>query len=66
MNCKNCKWWGRHVVGNTPSNKLRAICVDPNQPSSYEFQVHQKKDGWNYVINFWTYEDFGCINFKEK
>lgn len=68
-NCKDCKWWGNHLVGenNTKANKQRALCDNPDSPGCYEFYVRNMgKDGWKMIVDFWTYEDFGCKYFKEK
>ncbi len=73
--CSECQWWGKHLVGAnfSPNNKKRALCEDPDSDSNYKFYVHQSrvkgsfpKGGWDYIVDFWTYEDFSCKNFKLK
>ena len=69
MKCSECKWWGRSLVDAsfTQPNKNRAICDDPDSPSCYRFYVPSGgRVGWDVPVEFWTYEDFYCKDFKPK
>ena len=60
----------KNIVGANSSkvNKKRSICVNPDSPSNCDFYVHVpgNKGGWDFIVDFWTYDDFECKSFKEK
>ncbi len=72
-NCKDCKWWGRRdkILRNGDNKKL-ATCDNPDTPSFWKLHNghggrggnNKVKSPWDEYGNLWTYEDFGCVNFK--